>query len=71
MEELEESVWNVVASKMNVNVRRKMYMTLVRSVLLCGTDTSDVADIRMLLWMYGVTKLGRISNERIMPNVDR
>ena len=53
----------------------KMYWTVVRPALMCGAETwtvknakvkkLEVAEIRMLRCMCGVTKLDKIRNERI------
>ena len=52
-----------------------MYKTVVRPAMMYGAETwavkkaqekkLDVAEMRMLRWMSGVTKLDRIRNERI------
>ena len=53
----------------------KVYKTVVRPAMMYGVETwavkkahekmLDVAEMRMLRWMSGVTKLDRIRNERI------
>ena len=53
--------------------------TVVRPAMMYGTDTwavkkaqekkLDVAEMRMLRWMSGVTKLDRIWNERIEKRI--
>ena len=53
----------------------EVYKTVVRPAMVYGAETWavkkaqekkwDVADMRMLRWMSGVTKLDRIRNERI------
>ena len=55
-----------------------MYRTVTRPLLVHGVDTLvlkkaqqkkvDVAEIRMLQWMCGVTKLDRTRNEQIVEN---
>ena len=75
MEELEESVWSFCDRGMNVKINGKVYRTVVRSALMYGAETwalkkaqenkLEVAEMRMLLWMCGVTKLYKIRNERI------
>ena len=57
--------------KMNVNIKGKVYITVVRPALVCCADTwalakahekkLQVAQMRKL-WMCGVTKLDRIRN---------
>ncbi len=51
-----------------------MYKTFVRPAMMYGAETwavkkaqekLDVAEMRMLRWMSGVTKLDSIGNERI------
>ena len=54
---------------------RRISLRVVRPAMMCGADTwavtkaqekkLDVAVMRMLRWMSGVTKLDRIRNERI------
>ena len=53
----------------------KVYRTVVRPALMYGTEIwalkkaqenkLEVAEMRMLRWMCGVTKLDKIRNERI------
>ena len=57
------------------HVKGKVYNTVVRPAMMYGAETwavkktqqkkLDVAEMRMLRWMSGVTKLDRITNERI------
>ena len=73
MEELEESVWSVVRQETECEDQGKAYRTVVRPALLYGADTSalknsqekksEVAEIRMLRWMCGVSKLDKIRYE--------
>ena len=61
--------------RMNVKNKGKVYITVVRPALIYGADTwalknaqenkLQVAEMRMLRWMCGVTKLDKIRNERI------
>ena len=61
--------------RINWRVKGKVYKTVVRPAMMYGAETwavkkaqekkFDVAEIRMLRWMSGVTKLDRIRNERI------
>ena len=54
---------------------RTVYRTVVRPALMCGAETwalkkaqekkLEVAEMRMLRWMCGVTKLDKVRNERI------
>ena len=56
--------------KMNVQIKRKVYSTVVRPALMHGAETwalnkaqdnkLEVAEMRMLRWMCGVTKLDNI-----------
>ena len=57
----------------SLRVKRKVYKTVVRPAMMYGAETwavkkekkLDVAEMRMLRWMSGVTKLDRIRNEII------
>ena len=61
--------------RISLRVKGKIYKTVVRPAMMYGAETwavkkaqekkLDVAEIRMLRWMSGVTKLDRIRNERI------
>ena len=61
--------------RISLRVKGKVYKTVVRPAMMYGADTwavkkaqekkLDVAEMRMLIWMSGVTKLDRIRNERI------
>ena len=61
--------------RISFGVKGKVYKTVVRPAMMYGADTwavnkaqekkLDVAEMRMLIRMSGVTKLDRISNERI------
>ena len=61
--------------RMNMKINGKVYRTVVRPALMHGAETwalkkaqekkLEVAEMRMLRWMCGVTKLGKIRNERI------
>ena len=57
--------------RMNVKIKGKVYRKVVRPALLYGAETwllkkeSEVAEMRMLRWMCGVTQLDKIRNERI------
>ena len=61
--------------RISLKVKGKVYKTVVRPAMLYGAETwsvkkaqekkLDVAEMRMLRWMSGVTKLDRIRNERI------
>ena len=75
MEELEESVWSVVRQENEREDQGKVYRTVVRPALMYRAETwalkkaqekkLEVAEMRMLRWMCGVTRLGKIRNERI------
>ena len=59
----------------SLRIEGKVYKTVVRPAMMYGAETwalkkaqekkLDVAEIRMLRWMSGVTKMDRISNEII------
>ena len=63
--------------RISLGVEGKVYKTVVRPAMMCGDDTwaakkaqekkldHCVAEMRMLRWMSGVTKLDRIRNEII------
>ena len=61
--------------RISLRVKGKVYKTVVRPAMMYGAETwavtkaqekkLDVAEMRMLRWMSGVTKLDRIWNERI------
>ena len=61
--------------RIRLRVKGKVYKTVVRLEMMYGAETwavkkaqekkSDVAEMRMLRWMNGVTKLAIIRNERI------
>ena len=60
--------------RISLRVKGKVYRTVVRPAMLYGAETwavkkahekkLDVAEMRMLRWMSGVTKMDRIRNER-------
>ena len=61
--------------RISLRVKGKVYKTVVRPAMMYGAETCavkkgqekklDVAEMRMLRWMSGVTKMDRIRNERI------
>ena len=61
--------------RISLRVKGKVYKTVVRPEMMYGAETwavkkaqekkLDVAEMGMLRWMNGVTKLDRIRNERI------
>ena len=61
--------------RISLRVKGKVYKTVVRPAMMYGAETwavknaqekkLDVAEMRMLRWMSGVTKLGRIRNDSI------
>ena len=61
--------------RISLRVKGKVYKTVIRPAMMYGAETwavkkaqgkkLDVAEMRMLTWMSGVTKLDRIRNERI------
>ena len=61
--------------RISLRVKGKVFHTVVRPAMMYGAETwavkkaqekkLDVAEMRMLRWMCGVTKLDRIRNERI------
>ena len=61
--------------RISLRVKGKVYKTVVRPAMMFGVETwavkkaqekkLDVAEIRMLIWISGVTKLDRIKNEII------
>ena len=75
MEELEESVWSVVRQENEREDQGKVYRTVVRPALMYRAETRalkkaqerklEVAEMRMLRWMCGVTRLDKTRNERI------
>ena len=74
MEKLEEGIGDSVRPKNKFESQGKVYKTVVRPAMMYGAETwavkkaqekLDVAEMRMLRWMSGVTKLDRIRNERI------
>ena len=59
---------------MSLSLKEKFYSTVVRSSLLYGTCWANkkqhtqkisVAEMRMLRWMYGKTRMNKIRNEDI------
>ena len=66
---------NLCDRRISLRVKGKVYKMVVRPAMMYGAETwalkkaqekkLDVAEMRMFRWMSGVTKLGRIRNERI------
>ena len=56
---------------MSLMVNEKVYKTIVKPAMMYASETwavkksQYVAEVRVLRWMNGVTKVDRISNERI------
>ena len=76
MEKLEEGIADSVRPKNKFESQGEVYKTaVVRPAIMYGAETwalkkaqekkLDVAEMMMLRWMSGVTKLDRIRNERI------
>ena len=75
MAKLEEGIGDSVRPKYKFESQGEVYKTVVRPAMMYGAETwavkkaqekkLDVAEMRMLRWMSGVTKLDRIRNERI------
>ena len=75
MEKLEEDIGILCDRRISFRVKGKVFKTVVRLAMVYGAETwamkkaqekkLDVAEMRMLRWMSGVTKLDRIRNERI------
>ena len=69
MEELKESVWSVVRQEDEREDQGEVYRTVVRPALMYGGRNMgveeaqekkfEVAEMRMLRWMCGVTKLDK------------
>ena len=65
--------------RINVKLKGKVYKTAVRPAMLYGAETwaskkaqeskLNVAEMKMLRWMCGVTRLDKIRNERIRGTV--
>ena len=70
-----QCIWDSVRPKNKFESQGESNKTVVRPAMMYGAETwavkkakekkSDMAEIRMLRWMRGVTKLDRIRNERI------
>ena len=75
MEELEESVWSVVRQEneredqgegiQNSGKTSTMYGAETRALKKAQEKKLEVAEMRMLRWMCGVTKMDKIRNERV------
>ena len=65
--------------KINVKMKGRVYKTVVRPAMVYGDDAwpvketqekkLDVAEMKMLRWMRGVTQVDRIRNERIRGTI--
>lgn len=65
--------------RINAKVKGKVYKTVVRPAMLYGSETwptkraqeekMNVAEMKMLRWMCGVTRLDKIRNDRIRGTV--
>ena len=61
--------------RISARVKGKVYKTVVRPAMLYGSETwavkraqekkMDAVEMRMLRWMCGVTKMDRLTNDRI------
>ena len=79
MEGLERYVGHLCDKKMPVKLKGKVYKTAVRPAMLYGMETlpvkkanetrMNVTEMRMLRWMCGVSREGRIRNENIRGSV--
>ena len=80
MEKLEEDIGDSVRPKNKSESQGEVYKTVVRPAMMYGAETwavkkvhekkLDVAEMRMLRWMSGVTKMDRIRNERIIGTTE-
>ena len=65
---------------MPIKLKRKFHKTVVKSAMLCGTEMvsvrktgekkRDVAEVRMLRWMSGVTREDRIRTDYIRGSTE-
>ena len=65
--------------KMPVKLKGKVYKTVVRPAMVYGMEATPikkvnekrmgVAKMKMLRWLYGVTRIDRVSNTRIRVTV--
>ena len=61
--------------RMKVKIKGKVYKTIVRPAMVYGAETwtvkkahekkMEVAEMKMLRWVCGVTRLDKIGNEKI------
>ena len=75
MEKLEGCVWCSMRQKDQCKSKRKVYKTVMRPAMMYGGETwpikkaqgqrLDVAEMRMLRWMCGITMMDKIRNEKI------